>query len=78
MVEKDEAVDESAFRIDRDEPAIADTPDEVDQARLELLFAAPRRGVVAVLGSGRTSPSRGGTFVLCEPFSMRLQSSVNG
>src|SRR5262245_4228178 len=33
---------------------------------------------VAVFGSGRVSPARGGTLVLSEPFSMRLQSSVNG
>src|SRR5215831_9294317 len=33
---------------------------------------------VAVFGSGRGSPPRGGTLVLSEPFSIRLQSSVKG
>src|SRR5262252_3960787 len=32
----------------------------------------------AVLGSGRVSPLRTGTFVDSEPFSIRLQSSVKG
>src|SRR5262245_61826799 len=41
MIEESEAEDESTFAIDGDKAAIANSTDEMDQSRFELLLTTP-------------------------------------
>lgn len=76
VIEEREAEHQPALLVDGDKAPVPDAPDKMQQAGV---LAAPLGGIVG--GRSRVRPLlplRRRHIVVWEPFSMRLQSSVNG